>query len=82
MLNQENVNKYLKHIMPKEEILKPPLKQKSNRQSVKPVLEFEDDNTGYDLKDIVKECPKINIVRDFFEFQVSQIKDEDSKLFL
>ena len=40
------------------------------------------DESGYDLNDIIKECPKIDVIRDFFRFQCENIYDEDNNLFV
>lgn len=82
MLNQENAKRYLKDFMPKEQILKPriaEMKSQSGKQSK--YLPIEVDN-GYNIKDIIKECPNIKVIRDFIEFQCKQIKDDDDNLFL
>jgi len=82
MLNQENARKYLKDFMPKEQILKPIIKEKK-RTVKKNTIEFkEEEDNGYNVKDIINECPKINVIRDFIKYQASQIKDEDNNLFL
>lgn len=87
MLNKENANKYLKNFMKKEDILMPVVaekvaqhkKMKKSNGTVTVNENIIDDS--YNLNDIIKECPKNDIVRDFFRFQCENIKDEDNILF-